>query len=123
MAYQREEFQKIWLGSKAIIFMGTPHRGSPDASYGKVLGDIANVVLHMSGSDRIIGGINTSLFKNLGQESKELIGIAEDFVGRASLLQIISFYETEKHPLTNKVVCNKAPIPLPPYLHECNWQS
>ena len=105
IAHQIEEFQDVWLASKAIIFMGTPHRGSADASYGKVLGNIANLALHVSGGSRVTGRVNTSLIEPLRYGSKELLGIAEDFVPRASSLHIISFYETETHPLTNKVVC------------------
>ena len=88
--------------------MGTPHRGSPEASFGKILGDVANLALHISGAHRFTGGINSSLIATLGQESKELLGIGEDFVPRASALRIISFYETKTHPLTNKVVRNSS---------------
>lgn len=84
--------------------MGTPHRGSPDASFGKILGDVANLALHVSGTHRLTGGINRSLIETLGQESKELLAIAEDFVSRASALRIVTYYETKTHPLTNKVV-------------------
>lgn len=84
--------------------MGTPHRGSPDASFGKNLGDVANLALHVSGTHRLTGGINRSLIETLGQESKELLGIAEDFVSRASALRIVTCYEIKTHPLTNKMV-------------------
>ena len=106
-AHRLEEFRNVWLASKAVIFLGTPHRGSSDANYGKLLGDIANLALHVSGSSRFTGRINTSLIEALSHESKELLGIAEDFIPHASSLHIISFYETETHPLTNKVVCNR----------------
>ncbi len=106
IAYQLEEFRDLWLGSKAVVFMGTPHRGSPDASFGKILGDVANLALHISGTHRLAGGINSTLIESLSQESKELLGIAEDFVPRASALHIVSCYETKTYPLTNKVVCN-----------------
>ncbi len=87
--------------------MGTPHRGSPYATYGKVLGDIANVTMHMSFTHRLTGGVRTALIGTLVQENGELQGISEDFYSiiQESAIHVISFYETEAHPLTNKTVC------------------
>lgn len=106
-AHQRSEFKYIWSASKAIVFMGTPHRGSHYATYGKTLGDIANVASHMSFTHRFTGGIRTSLIETLTQENGELDGISEAFpsIVEGSALHIISVYETENHPLTSNPVC------------------
>jgi hypothetical protein len=101
LAWEFEEFSEVWLGSKGIIFMGTPHRGSDSAAFGKVLGDIANAVL-----PRVAGRVNTTLIAALEQESRELLGIADSFVPRANAFRLVSFYETEADSVTNKVVCS-----------------
>lgn len=87
--------------------MGTPHRGSSYATFGKTLCDIANVALHMSFAHRLTGGVQRSLIETLAQESGELQGVSEDFylMIQESALHIISLYETEAHPLTNRTVC------------------
>lgn len=87
--------------------MGTPHRGSAYATFGKTLGDIANVALHVSFAHRLTGGVKTSLIETLAQENGELQGVSEDFylMIQESALHVISLYETEAHPLTNRTVC------------------
>ena len=90
--------------------MGTPHRGSSYATFGKILCDIANVALRMSFAHRLTGGVQRSLIETLAQESGELQGVSEDFhlMIQESALHIISVYETEAHPLTNRTVCTIA---------------
>ena len=104
---QRSNFRDIWLDSKAVFFMGTPHRGSPYASYGKVVGDIVNFTLHTTLIHRFTGGVPTSLIEALTHESEELQSISEDFDGmlKNTDLQIISLYETEAHPYAKRTVC------------------
>ena len=104
---QRSNFKNIWLDTKAIIFMGTPHRGSPYASYGKTVGDIVNFTLHTSLIHRFTGGVPTSLIEALTHENRELQSLSEDFdeILKGSALHIISLYETEAHPFTNRLVC------------------
>ena len=110
IAYERDQFRKEFLSSKGVVFMGTPHRGSALASPGKLLSDIANAALHTSGSYRFTGGINTPLVRNLRQNSTELLGIADSFTDRASVLRIITFYETEITPPSKSVVCYPSTI-------------
>lgn len=94
--------------------MGTPHRGSAYATYGRVLGEIANVTMQLSFTHRFIGGINTALIETLDRENGELQAISEEFQDliQQSTIHIISFYETEAHPLTKRTVglslCAKA---------------
>jgi hypothetical protein len=86
--------------------MGTPHRGSAYATYGKVLGEIANVTMQLSLTHRFTGGINTALIETLDRENGELQAISEEFhdLIQRSTIHIIGFYETEAHPLTKKPV-------------------
>lgn len=85
--------------------MGTPHRGSSAAGYGKIIGEIANLALHVSGSYHLTGGVNTSLLRDLHPASSQLLAIAHSFLPRAKSLEIVSFYETETHPVTKRLVC------------------
>ncbi|KAL8689403.1 MAG: hypothetical protein Q9224_004647, partial [Gallowayella concinna] len=108
LAHQRREIEDVWSQSRAILFMGTPHNGSTYASYGKVLGDLANVAMQISLTHRWTGGVRTSLIKSLEQGNEELRGISEDFCSilEESAIQIVTIYETDKHPLTKKLVRN-----------------
>ena len=45
--------------------MGTPHRGSSYAAHGKNLGDVVNVIMHVSFAHRITGRVGTFLFQIL----------------------------------------------------------
>lgn len=106
MARRRDEFRDTWIASKAVIFMGTPHRGSRYADLGQILGTIADVALRVSGTRRFAGGLNLSLIETLAEENGVLQGLSEDFrlAVQDSGLHIISVYETRAHPLTNRQV-------------------
>jgi hypothetical protein len=92
------KFRDIWLSCKGVVFLGTPHRGSASADLGKILGNIANLALQVGGVFRFSGGVHTTLLKDLVQNSRELMRIADDFAHRASALRITSFYETAATP-------------------------
>jgi hypothetical protein len=111
LAAELEEFRNIFLQSKGIVFLGTPHRGSSVAAYGKTIADITNIVLHVSGSYYFTGGINTSLLQDLHTNSSNLLGIAQSFVPRSKSLAIASFYETEVHPVTRRLVGSFQAVP------------
>lgn len=86
---------------KAVVFLGTPHGGSSLASFAKTLGNIANLALKIPGPQNPVGTFNTTLFKDLKEQSRDLENLREDFNRNAKSLQILTVYETEKHPLTN----------------------
>jgi hypothetical protein len=90
-----DKFPEVWLRSKGVIFLGTPHRGSSAAAIGKLFGDIINVAWLASGAHRFRGGIRTALLEELRQNSPQLISIANTFTQRAGALLITTFYETE----------------------------
>ena len=104
---QLGDSKDIWTDCKAVFFMGTPHRGSKHASYGKTLGDIVNFTLRTTFIHRSTGGVPTRLIKALDPENEELQRLSEDFdkILEGSTIQIISLYETELNPFTDKIVC------------------
>lgn len=69
--------------------MGTPHRGSDAAFWGKFLAQTLSIAqLGLRG--------NNTLLADLTQNSKTLQDISQQFVERGKLLQIRSFYEVER---------------------------
>jgi len=88
-----DRFPAVWLRSKGVVFLGTPHRGSSIASQAEVYGNILNVAWHASGLHHFRGGVRTTLIRNLSQNSPELVAIADSFTQRASTLLIVTFYE------------------------------
>ncbi|EKG09964.1 hypothetical protein MPH_12926 [Macrophomina phaseolina MS6] len=102
-AYDR--YPEIWMRSKGVVFLGTPHRGSATADPAKVFGNILNVAWHASGGGLFRRGVKTNLLRALSQNSSELMGIADDFTQRASSLSIATFYEQSvTEPLGSVVV-------------------
>ena len=93
-----------------VMFMGTPHRGSDYASYGTILGTIADVAMRASLVHRFSGGVRTSLMKTLERGSPQLEAVSESFCSlvNQSELRVITLYETESHPFTNRPVCMRA---------------
>jgi len=67
-----------------VIFFGTPHAGSKDASLGAIVTNIAKVTLQNSASQ---------LMKELKPDSRELERLALEFQQLHDQLQLISFYE------------------------------
>lgn len=102
-AYDR--YPEIWMRSKGVVFLGTPHRGSATADPAKVFGNILNVAWHASGGGIFRRGVKTNLLRALSQNSSELMGIADDFTQRASSLSIATFYEQSVTEPLGSVVC------------------
>jgi hypothetical protein len=68
------------------VFMGTPHRGSDLASWGKILAVIAKAAfLHP-----------TKNLKDLENNSSTLMDVSEDFRSIVGKYYIVSFYEDTK---------------------------
>ena len=106
MAKQQDDLKKLWSRTKAVVFMGTPHRGSAYASYGKTVAQIANFVLRVSFADHFTGRARADLIASLTHENDDLLRISEEFsnILKGSPIRIFGFYETEAHPLTNAPV-------------------
>lgn len=110
LAREQDRYKSVSVNTKAIMFMGTPHRGSKYASYGTILGTTADVAMHAALVHRFYGGVRTSLIKSLERGSPQLEAVSESFrsLVHKSQMKIISLYETESHPFTNDVVCMRA---------------
>ena len=76
-----------------ILFLGTPHQGSPSASYASILSKIANIFVIGTQISRLTGPIRTELLTGLETNEKALLHIAEDFRVHTGTLQIASFIE------------------------------
>ena len=90
----------------AILFLGTPHRGSPSAGYAKILSQIVNVFVIGSQASRIAGAMRTDLLKSLVVNENELLRIAEDFRVHTASMKITSFIEQKKMQGLNERVCD-----------------
>lgn len=88
-AFEQERYASILECSKAVIFMGTPHRGSSHATWGTMLSQILKLAAFGAST-------NTQLTKDLQPNSRLLEYVSRSFLERAQDLQIVSFYETDK---------------------------
>lgn len=106
LAKQQDDLKNLWSRTKAVVFMGTPHRGSAYASYGKTVAQIANIALRVSLADRFTGRARADLIASLTHENDDLLRISEEFFNilKGSTIRTIGFYETEAHPRTNAPV-------------------
>ncbi|KAK4222924.1 hypothetical protein QBC38DRAFT_488808 [Podospora fimiseda] len=124
-AHERSD-RNDWIISapKAVMFMGTPHRGAPIAAFLKFAG-------------HLVPGLHVP--KNWAAElspgSKTLEDSVERFVQHGSKLRdIVSFYETEKQWWMDGAIvgrssavmhqCNELPLPLTGDHHQiCKYSS
>ena len=83
--------------AKAVIFMGTPHRGTDLAA-------LANFAARALRAFQMGVATNTSLLSDLRKNSKTLTQISKQFVERGSTLEIRTFYETERMDYMNRLV-------------------
>ncbi|KAK3990460.1 hypothetical protein QBC44DRAFT_288816 [Cladorrhinum sp. PSN332] len=95
---------------KAVIFMGTPHRGAPIAAYLKFAG-------------KRLPGFPRDWVTVLEPRSKPLEEMMDRFVQMGSkLVDIVSFYETETPWWLDKAVHAPYPLPELPKLTDLNTQ-
>jgi hypothetical protein len=76
-----------------ILFLGTPHQGSPSATYVSILSQIANIFIIGTQTSRLMGQMRTELLHSLQTNEKELLHIAQDFRVHTSTLHLASFIE------------------------------
>ena len=77
----------------AILFLGTPHQGSPSALYATILARTANTLVVGSQVSRLTGPIRTNLLQTLQRHESDLLRVAEDFRVHTADIKIISFVE------------------------------
>jgi hypothetical protein len=77
----------------AILFLGTPHQGSPRAKYTKILAQITNYFVIGTQTSRFTGPIRADLLSSLRTGEEGLLRIAEDFRIHTAGIKIYSFIE------------------------------
>ena len=82
---------------KAIVFIGTPHRGAGVASW-------ANCAAQAFRALQMSTTINPSFLSDLRRNSGTLKQISQQFVERGSAIKMKSFYETIKSDYVNCLV-------------------
>lgn len=95
LAREDPSYAEIFRASRAIMFMGTPHRGSDIATAAVRLAALTNLGITVSGASFFVSPIRTDLLKTLARESPILGSIQDSFRHLVKNLIIISCYETE----------------------------
>lgn len=80
------------------MFLGTPHRGSEKAAYGKVLSNIATSILNIPP----LGLINA-----LQVNSEALMRLTTEFRAQLPKYQVYSFYEMRPMKVLKTLVKNR----------------
>ena len=91
-----EMYNNIRTSVTAILFLGTPHRGSEETGFPLVLTNIANVAL--VGTSRFVGSMRSDLIKSLEKDSKILKDISTNFRNQTRDIMIASFVEQKLTP-------------------------
>ncbi|KAN0070627.1 hypothetical protein V8E54_011496 [Elaphomyces granulatus] len=92
------QYQAISEATVGIIFLGTPHRGSENAAYGKVLAGVAITVMHNP---------SLALIKALHVNSEALMRLTTDFRFQLPKYQISSFYEMKPMVIFSSLIVEK----------------
>jgi ankyrin repeat domain-containing protein 50 len=103
-AHENERFAEVLRTTQAIMFMGTPHRGSDIATSLRPLVDAINLWLKFSGSSVIAGTMRDDLIRTLQRDSDALDEINESFIPRVRDKHIISCFELEWPGKLNQLV-------------------
>lgn len=88
---------------KAIIFLSTPHRGSPAITWPVLLANIANVSL--SAGSGFWGRARSDLIRNLEKDSTMLHEISVNFRNQVAGIKMVSCYEQNATPPHSHPVC------------------
>ncbi|KAI9762573.1 MAG: hypothetical protein M4579_000376 [Chaenotheca gracillima] len=92
LAHERSSdrfYKDVLDNTKAIAFIGVPHKGSDSAYWG-------NFGARLMKSTSLGTSTNTNLVAGLQRDSTILTSISTQFIERARNLQIFTFYETKK---------------------------
>lgn len=80
------------------MFLGTPHRGSENATYGKVLAALATAVLNKA---------SPCLVNALQVNSEALMRLTTNFRFQLPKYEVYSFYEMKPMGMLSALVSNK----------------
>jgi hypothetical protein len=81
-----KRYNTIKTATGGIIFLGTPHRGSDAATWGKLIANIGKTTIHSS----------TTLLKTLQKNSQELHALSQDFSHMQNHFMVANFYEQKE---------------------------
>ncbi|KIW35358.1 uncharacterized protein PV07_02057 [Cladophialophora immunda] len=91
-------YESIRDATVGLIFLGTPHRGSGKATYGKVLASVAQFVSHHP-PPRLLTALQTN--------SDALFRLTTDFRFQVPDYQVYSFYEQRSMPGFSSLIVEK----------------
>ncbi|KAH0555801.1 hypothetical protein GP486_006255 [Trichoglossum hirsutum] len=93
-----QRYNSISESTTGIIFLGTPHRGSEDAAYGKVLATVATVILN-NPPPRLVNTLQVN--------SETLMRLTTEFRLQLPRYQVYSFYEMKPMKMFSTLVVGK----------------
>ena len=93
------DYRDILENTKAIAFLGVPHKGSDSAWW-------ASFAVYALKGATMSTSTNSALVSNLRKDSAVLVDISNSFVPRTTGLVIYTFYETRRLSNPGPVVCN-----------------
>ena len=86
MAQQDHYYEDILTSTTAVVFFGTPHRGSAIADRGRAIGEAANAFF-------LVPAVRNDLIESLSLGSEKLAVLFESFCKQLDYLKIVTFYE------------------------------
>jgi hypothetical protein len=89
------QYKAISENTKGVVFLGTPHRGSEKAVYGKVLANVATQVMRRPTS-RLMSALQTN--------SDQLLRLTSEFEAQLPKYQVVSFYECKPMKIFSSLV-------------------
>ena len=101
---ENELYNSILNSVTAILFLGTPHRGSEETSIPLILTSIVNVAL--TGTSRVVGSMRSDLIKAIEKDSPVLKDISTNFRHLTRNIKVASFIEQDITPPSKKRVLN-----------------
>jgi hypothetical protein len=97
-------YNRIISATSAIVFFGTPHRGSNGADIGTAVARVVNMSLRASQTARVTGSVRDDLLKTLQSNPQALSDLAVSSRNRLRSLEIVTFHETEVIPGLSELV-------------------
>ncbi|EMD85651.1 hypothetical protein COCC4DRAFT_181892 [Bipolaris maydis ATCC 48331] len=105
MAHEDDRLHgNILSAVSAIVFFGTPHRGSRGADVRKAIARVINMCMRVPGITGIVGSIRDDLLTTLESNSRALNDLAVSSRNRLRDLEIVTFYETQTIPGLSELV-------------------